>query len=79
MPNSNWKTPSSSSPKGGTRACLCSNNTYSVKCCDGSLRAQGIGNVYGIIPTPIIQTFFILLENDNILLTQNNNNFLKEI
>ena len=37
--------PSRTSPKGGLRACLCKNNTYSRKCCDGSLRAQGIGNI----------------------------------
>tara|TARA_R110002050_G_scaffold44119_5_gene105199 strand:+ start:406 stop:555 length:150 start_codon:yes stop_codon:yes gene_type:complete len=34
---------SRTSPKGGRRGCLCKDNTYSVKCCDGSLRAQGIG------------------------------------
>jgi len=38
------KIPSRTSPKGGQRACLCSDkNTYSIKCCDGSLWAQGIG------------------------------------
>jgi hypothetical protein len=42
------KTPSYSSPKGGRRGCLCENGTYSVKCCDGSLQAQGIGVVQGI-------------------------------
>ena len=31
------------SPKGGKRGCLCKDNTYSSKCCDGTLRAQGIG------------------------------------
>ena len=30
---------------GGTRACLCKNGTYDVKCCDGGLWAQGIGNI----------------------------------
>jgi hypothetical protein len=36
--------PSYSSPKGSRRACLCKDkNTYSRKCCDGSLWAQGIG------------------------------------
>ena len=34
-----------SSPKGGKRGCLCKDNTYSSKCCDGTLRAQGIGKV----------------------------------
>jgi hypothetical protein len=44
-----WKTPSRSSPQGGgTRGCLCKDGrTYSRKCCDGSLRAQGIGNITG--------------------------------
>lgn len=39
--------PSRTSPKGGRRACLCEDNTYSIKCCDGSLRAQGIGRITG--------------------------------
>ena len=30
---------------GGTRACLCKNGTYSIDCCDGSIWAQGIGNI----------------------------------
>ena len=42
------KTPSYSSPKGGRRGCLCENGKYSVKCCDGSLQAQGIGVIQGI-------------------------------
>jgi len=34
------------SPKGGQRGCLCKDNkTYSIKCCDGSLQAQGIGAI----------------------------------
>ena len=36
-------TPSSTSPRASKRGCLCNNNTYSKKCCDGSLQAQGIG------------------------------------
>lgn len=45
MPKTNetFKTPSYSSPRGGRRGCLCEDNTYSRKCCDGSLQAQGIG------------------------------------
>jgi len=39
--------PSYTSPKGARTACLCwDTNTYSTKCCDGSLRAQGIGSIY---------------------------------
>jgi|TARA_R110000824_G_scaffold49549_1_gene139092 hypothetical protein len=33
------------SPTGQSRACLCPDGTYSRKCCDGSLQAQGIGNI----------------------------------
>ena len=41
------QTPSYSSPRGGKRGCLCwDENRYDVKCCDGSLRAQGIGKIY---------------------------------
>ena len=36
-------TPSSTSPIASKRGCLCKDNTYSKKCCDGSLQAQGIG------------------------------------
>ena len=40
------KTPSYSSPRGSKRGCLCKDSEkYSVKCCDGSLWAQGIGNI----------------------------------
>ena len=39
------ETKGKSSPKGGKRGCLCKNNTYSAKCCDGTLRGQGIGKV----------------------------------
>ena len=38
-------TPSNTSPSSGKRACLCANGTYSRKCCDGSLIAQGIGDI----------------------------------
>ncbi len=35
---------SRTSPNGGERACLCwDTSTYSISCCDGSMRAQGIG------------------------------------
>ncbi len=39
---------SRTSPKGSSRACLCwDENTYSRSCCDGSIGAQGIGNITG--------------------------------
>tara|TARA_R110002012_G_scaffold281539_1_gene470641 strand:+ start:1410 stop:1580 length:171 start_codon:yes stop_codon:yes gene_type:complete len=35
-----------SSPKSSARGCLCPDGrTYSTKCCDGTLEAQGIGKV----------------------------------
>jgi hypothetical protein len=39
------ETPGLSSPRGSKRGCLCKDNTYSRKCCNGALRAQGIGNI----------------------------------
>jgi len=36
-----------SSPKGGKRGCLCKDNTYSSKCCNGELSEQGIGSLKG--------------------------------
>lgn len=38
--------PSRTGRTGGQRACLCwDSNTYSRDCCDGSITAQGIGNI----------------------------------
>lgn len=45
MRNKKFKTPSRTSPSGGRRGCLCKDGTYSRKCCDGSLQAQGIGSI----------------------------------
>ena len=43
-----YKTLSKTSPKGSAKGCLCKgSNTYSRKCCDGSLWAQGVGKIYG--------------------------------
>jgi hypothetical protein len=40
------RTPSKTSPVGGNRGCLCKDGkTYSRKCCDGSILAQGIGSL----------------------------------
>jgi hypothetical protein len=39
--------PSRTSPKKSRRGCLCwDTNTYSRECCDGSVRAQGVGSIY---------------------------------
>jgi hypothetical protein len=51
-----FKTPSHSSPKGGKRGCLCEDGKYSVKCCDGSLQAQGIGVITGTLPENVTIT-----------------------
>jgi hypothetical protein len=61
-----FKTPSKISKAGGNRACLCSDGTYSVKCCDGSLEAQGIGVITG--------AGVLLLETGANLKQENNNN-----
>lgn len=63
------------SPRGGSRGCLCKDNTYNVKCCDGSIQAQGIGNIYGINRT---ETFYLLLENSDKILQENNDKILQE-
>ena len=42
-----FKTPSRTSPTGGNRGCLCDDGTYKIDCCDGSLKAQGIGATTG--------------------------------
>jgi hypothetical protein len=42
-----------SSPKNSRRACLCLNsNTYDVKCCQGALMQQGIGNIQAVTFIP---------------------------
>ena len=35
------------SPKGGKRGCLCDDDTYRSKCCEGELINQGIGSTLG--------------------------------
>lgn len=46
MPLKNkFETPSRTTRKGGKRGCLCNDGTYNSKCCDGTLRGQGIGNI----------------------------------
>lgn len=59
--------PSRTSPKGGQRGCLCKDGkSYSTKCCNGSLQAQGIGNITGSIP-------YRITEINNQRVTENNN------
>jgi|GEM_PF-1074437 len=68
--NNHFKTPSRTSPKGGARGCLCDDNTYSVKCCDGSMIAQGIGVIYRI------ETFYLLSNKGSQLTTEKGNNLV---
>jgi len=60
------------SPKGGKRGCLCKgSDTYSRKCCDGSLWAQGIGSTYKT-QNYLMQedgSSFLLLENGRKIIT----------
>jgi hypothetical protein len=44
---SKQKEQTKSSPQGGKRGCLCKDGKYRSKCCDGTLQAQGIGNIGG--------------------------------
>jgi len=45
-PSKDEPTWSKSSPRNSRRGCLCPNkDVYSVKCCDGRLRNQGIGKI----------------------------------
>ena len=54
-------THSRTSPKNSRRGCLCPDGkSYSTECCDGSLQAQGIGNITG--------RGFLLLESRDFLL-----------
>jgi len=40
--------PSRTSPRGGRNGCLCKDGkTYSRKCCDGTIGAQGLGSTVG--------------------------------
>jgi len=48
MKKRNKATESYSSPKGGTRGCLCKDGKrYSKDCCNGTLQAQGVGSLTG--------------------------------
>jgi hypothetical protein len=54
------------SPQNDKRGCLCKNGkTYSRKCCDGTLQAQGIGSITKSV-------FVILLEDGGRMLQEDN-------
>lgn len=56
---------SRTSPRGGKRGCLCPDGTYSVECCDGSLEAQGIGNITKSQGYLLTETRNLLRQEDN--------------
>jgi len=68
-----YKTPSHTSPKDSKRGCLCEDSTYDSKCCDGSLQAQGIGIIQRVQK---VETFFLLQEDYNRLLQENQSKIL---
>ena len=53
------------SPQNDKRGCLCKNGKYSRKCCDGTLQAQGIGNISEIRDSLLQETAFKVLQEDN--------------
>jgi len=57
------------SPQNDKRGCLCKDNKYSRKCCDGSLRSQGIGNITK-------SSHLILLESGGRMLQENNSKII---
>ena len=69
--NKAFKTPSWTSPKTNQRGCICPDGTYSTKCCDGSLQAQGIGSIYRKG-----ETFYLIQENGYKILQENNENII---
>lgn len=50
------ETQSKISPKRGRRGCLCKDGKYSKKCCDGTLQAQGIGQLNNQGTSTIVNT-----------------------
>ena len=60
------------SPQNDKRGCLCKDNKYSRKCCDGSLRSQGIGN----ITKSTKSSYLILLESGGRMLQENNSKII---
>ena len=63
-----FRTPSRTSPKGGSRGCICDDNTYHRDCCDGSIMAQGIGVIQAVFIPPV---YYLLQENTDKILQEN--------
>jgi hypothetical protein len=53
MPKNEERFPAS--PIGGKRGCLCKDNTYNSKCCNGDIWEQGVGKLGGETSTAINQ------------------------
>ncbi len=66
---------SRTSPQSSSRACLCwDTNTYSISCCDGSVRAQGIGVITRT--ATIEEDDFLLQEDDSFLLQEDSSKII---
>ena len=53
-------------PNNKRRGCMCKDGTYSRKCCDGTLRSQGVGRITG--------EGVLLLESGGNILQENGQN-----
>ena len=53
------------SPQNDKRGCLYKNGKYSRRCCDGTLRAQGIGNITKSIFVMLLEDGGRILQEDN--------------
>ena len=61
-----------SSPRSSSRGCLCPDGrTYSRKCCDGTLEAQGIGSIHKT-------SNYLLQEDRGKILAENNDKIILE-
>ncbi len=66
---------SRTSPQSSSRACLCwEENTYSIECCDGSVRAQGIGVITRT--ATVEEDDFLLQEDDSFLLQEDSSKII---
>ena len=55
-----------SSPRSSSRGCLCPDGrTYSRKCCDGTLEAQGIGSIHRTSNYLLQEDGYYILQEDN--------------
>jgi len=74
-------TPSRTSPRGGRRGCLCKDGkTYSRKCCDGTIGAQGIGSTVGGNTSNVVNedTNRVETETSAPISSTNNSNVINE-